>query len=68
MTNLEWLHSLEPKELTEWFGSEHADIKTERTCKNAVTEGFGWECSECGLNRLSAPNYCPNCGFKVVGE
>lgn len=55
--------------------------RAERTCRNAF-RGREFECSECGttwhlLSRGDAlaewghvrdPNYCPNCGAKVVDE
>lgn len=53
------------------------DVKfmPERTCRN-VDDGFPFfKCSECGCNAVveyessgdGLPNYCPNCGAKVVG-
>ena len=54
----------------------------ERTCSD-IAEGMRFECSECGCTvRLTCddyptitayclalvPNYCPNCGAKVVDE
>ena len=47
------------------------------TCENANSDGYGFrfECSECGysaiVNNCAArldelPNFCPNCGRKVV--
>lgn len=49
----------------------------ERTCKNEDDDPDAWfKCSECGLHSkleimsggYDIPNYCPNCGAKVVGE
>lgn len=32
-------------------------------------EGYDFGCSECGyVCDLPQPNYCPNCGARVVGE
>lgn len=50
---------------------------TERTCKNDDNDCDAWfKCSECGLHSkleimsggYGIPNYCPNCGAKVVNE
>lgn len=47
----------------------------ERTCRNVSKDDHEFECSECGewldiANVMSwmhmKPNYCPNCGAKVV--
>lgn len=47
----------------------------ERTCKMEYSGGVHeflsldtWTCSECGCEMYDAaePNYCPNCGCKVV--
>lgn len=77
MTNLEWLHSLEPKELSEWFAAEHADV---RTCKRVATaakilvDPYGLNlktrhiCSECRTEILPWFRYCEFCGAKVVSE
>lgn len=29
---------------------------------------YSYECTCCGENRLSRPNYCPNCGAKMDGD
>ena len=73
MTNLEWLHSLEPKELSEWFAAEHVEA---RTCKVGDGRSGWWICSECdtpfdmvgalAIMSKKKPMYCPNCGAKVV--
>ena len=53
------------------------DSRAERTCKMEYSGGVHeflsldtWTCSECGCEMYDAaePNYCPNCGAKVVGE
>lgn len=47
------------------------------TCDNENTDGYGFrfECSECGYSAIvhncavrldELPNYCPNCGGKIV--
>lgn len=50
---------------------------TERTCKNDDNDCDAWfKCSECGLHSkleimsggYGIPNYCPNCGAKVVEQ
>ena len=39
----------------------------EETCKDVAIEGEWFECSECGtVKQLIHPNYCPNCGRRVV--
>ena len=44
-------------------------FKPERTCRDVAIEGEWFECSKCGcVKQLIHPNYCPNCGCKVVGE
>lgn len=50
------------------------NARTERTCKQVITEHndgmmppFIVHCSECGAQWGYTPNYCPNCGVKVVG-
>ena len=64
------LDSLEVKR----FG-EYVKFVRERTCKMEVfsmhDEGdFTFRCSECGKGYVEyePPNYCPNCGAKVVEE
>lgn len=38
-------------------------------CHDARNWIHHWECSECGeIVEWSRPNYCPNCGRKVVDE
>ena len=53
------------------------DSRAERTCKMEYSGGVHeflsldtWTCSECGCEMYDAaePNYCPNCGARVVGE
>lgn len=56
------------------------NTRAERTCENASMKSDQWLCSECGGNYDIAnidldpdedsgiPNYCPNCGAKVVSE
>lgn len=39
------------------------NARPEQTCKN-----IHGHCSECGSIMYDAPNYCSNCGAKVVGE
>lgn len=39
------------------------------TCRDIALEGEWFECSECRtVKQLIHPNYCPNCGRKVVDE
>ena len=41
----------------------------ERTCRNTGNWTNHWECSECGkIYEWTTPNYCPNCGARVVQE
>lgn len=47
------------------------DSRAERTCENESDSGF--ICSACGFGDFDGfhgyrPNYCPNCGAKVVSE
>lgn len=50
------------------------NTRAERTCRNVDEEYPYFECSECGCNAVvgyggsgpGLPNYCPNCGAKVV--
>lgn len=54
------------------------NTRAERTCENTSMKSDQWLCSECGGNYDIAnidldpdedsgiPNYCPNCGAKVV--
>ena len=77
MTNLEWLHSLEPKELTEWFESEHVEARTCNISEGKDQRKGWWICSECdtpfdmigalAIMNKKKPMYCPGCGAKVVG-
>ena len=53
-------------------------FEKERTCydRNASAREHGahlfmWRCSNCGESydtEMGKPNYCPNCGAKVVSE
>ncbi len=65
MTNQDWLHSLEPKELTEWFAAELVDTRAERTCHLEHVNGID-TCSECGADMDTPRNYCQHCGAEVV--
>lgn len=58
---------------------DHYGFVKERTCRNVgyYIDGTRFKCSECGYNGWTkwakggedrVPNYCPNCGAKVVGE
>lgn len=54
-------------------GAFRKEDATERTCKQVLTEcndglmpPFTAHCSECGTQWGYTPNYCPNCGAKVV--
>ena len=71
MTNLEWLHSLEPNELSEWFAADHVDTRAERTCHKVIPNEMEGNvfCSECKaeIGEYSYPNYCHMCGAKVIG-
>ena len=64
---------------TEAEAIEAWNTRAERTCHRVDVNGysFRFECSLCGYvaivqnceTRLDElPNYCPNCGAKVVGE
>lgn len=48
------------------------NTRAERTCRLRMTT-VGWGCSACHVvswttERKPKPNYCPNCGAKVVDE
>lgn len=55
--------------------SSEREVRTyvpERTCRLRITT-VGWGCSACHVvswttERKPKPNYCPNCGAKVVSE
>ena len=55
---------------------EHYGFVKERTCKNVDDEFPFFKCSECECNAVvgygssgdGLPNYCPNCGARVVSE
>ncbi len=65
-----------------WSGEQSAidawNTRYERTCydRNASAREHGaylfmWRCSNCDESydtEMSKPNYCPNCGAKVVSE
>ena len=58
-------------EKTEAEAIEEWNNRYERTCKDV----YAWDgehsmgkCSECGELWEEIPNYCPNCGAKVVDE
>ena len=46
------------------------NTRAERTCKNISGKNWwAFECSECGeMIEQGVPEYCPECGAKVVGE
>lgn len=53
---------------------EWSKFTRERTCHNAEDDYIWFECSECGEyltveffdGGYGTPNYCPNCGARVV--
>ena len=70
-------HVLYAPGLTSWIDDVDAiDVRgerfvRERECENASSEGF--MCSSCSFGDFGGfhgyePNYCPNCGAKVVGR
>ena len=50
--------------------------RAERTCRETTIDKFFNGCDSCGymwqffysIGKRERPNYCPNCGCKVVGE
>ena len=57
----------------EWGAIVEWNARAERTCELYRDEFGVWNCKACGEALDSwydswAPNYCPNCGAKVVGE
>ena len=54
-------HFTEAEAIAAW------NSRAERTCRDVAIEGEWFECSKCGcVKQLIHPNYCPNCGAKVV--
>ena len=64
---------------TEAEAIEAWNTRAERTCHRVDVNGYGFrfECSACGYVAIvhnceirldELPNYCPNCGAKVVRE
>ncbi len=58
-----------------WYDREAYRIEEwelpERTSASSTTFTVGWYCSACHVaswttDRIPKPNYCPNCGAKVV--
>lgn len=62
--------------ITEAEAIDAWNTRAERTCRNVDEEYPYFECSECGCHAVvgyrgsgaGLPNYCPNCGAKVVSE
>lgn len=60
---------------TDCYASAHEAIaawnsRAERTCEIVYKGDLWWECKSCGEQMRTIknnPNYCPNCGAKVVG-
>lgn len=52
------------------------NTRAERTCRETTIDEFFSGCDSCGymwhffygIGKRERPNYCPNCGAKVVGE
>lgn len=62
---------------TEAGAANFWNTRAERTCRNTESPGEGFfTCSACGGSAViewttsgwGKPNYCPNCGAKVVDE
>lgn len=67
---------------TKAFVREHWNTRAERTCRDVKPSLPYFKCDSCGMEdmggtelwiqdgfyRSQKPNYCPNCGAKVVGE
>ncbi len=64
------------KQAAEYWQRMYEKSFTERTCMNVDEEYPYFECSKCGCHAVvgygcsgsGLPNYCPNCGAKVVSE
>lgn len=65
------------KQAAEYWQRMYEQSFTEQTCRNVgyYIDGTRFKCSECGYNGWTKwakdgedklPNYCPNCGAKVV--
>jgi hypothetical protein len=71
--------ALKPFYETPWYDTEEEAVeawntRTERKCHETTVYEFFHGCGECGyvweymygIGRRERPNYCPNCGAKVV--
>lgn len=67
------------RQAAEYWQRMYEEAFVERTCKSVNVNGyaFRFECSLCGYVAIvhnceirldELPNYCPNCGAKVVDE
>lgn len=65
-----------PFDVVERMAADAWNRRAERTCRMELLwtdgeDGECYECSECGdiaFTHCDAPEYCPNCGAKVVSE
>lgn len=64
------------KQAAEYWQRMYEQTFAEQTCRSVDPDFPFFECSECGCNAVvgygssgdGLPNYCPNCGAKVVSE
>lgn len=60
--------------MSRWCESEEEAIeawntRAERTCENQYDNPSLFRCSECDdVREVWEPNFCPNCGVKVMSE
>lgn len=79
---LSWIYATEAEAIAAWNTRHYFELTYEdynilldelgvpkRTCKNVdilASRGY-FRCSECGMSQeYGIPNYCPNCGAKVL--
>lgn len=63
------------RQAAEYWQRMYEEAFAERTCHEVMVDRFFRGCSECGymweymygIGKRERPNYCPNCGAKVVG-
>ena len=62
-------HGYEQAAIESWESIKAWNSRAERTCEIVYKGDLWWKCKSCGEEMRtikSDPNYCPNCGCKVV--